>query len=263
MDDTYKKSKTGFCESVSRNLEQKGLLLTSVVNGANPVEERLFEEYGAVFLTKAKPPLKVMFEDETEVAGFQSSAGIASEIMEGETIELQPAAMEKLIEARAHAEKNGLTISPRDGAEAGRRSFEQTILLWQSRFEPALEHWNKQGRLSDQQVTRLRSLAVTQQVAEVLALEEDGIYFNTFFDNSILYSVAAPGTSQHLAMLAFDVTEYSETAVQKIMGDHGWIRTVQNDAPHFTYLGYREDELEGLGLKRVTKKDGDFWIPDL
>ena len=172
-------------------------------------------------------------------------------------------AMNALKAAISDAQGKGLNISPRDGVEAGRRSYAKTLSLWQSRFEPALKHWKSKGRLSDDQISTLRSLPIKEQVAGVLELEKTGVYFNTFFNNSILYSVAAPGTSQHLSMLAFDVTEYADVRVQKIMADQGWFRTVQNDAPHFTYLGYKESELPSIGLKKVSKKDGDFWIPQI
>ena len=47
------------------------------------------------------------------------------------------------------------------------------------------------------------------------------------------------------------------------MGKHGWFRTVQGDAPHFTYLGVKPDELKNLGLKMIENKDGEFWIPNV
>src|SRR6185369_8049224 len=99
----------------------------------------------------------------------------------------------------------------------------------------------------------------------ILDLEDkEHLYFGTFFDRSILYSVAAPGASQHLAMLAFDVAEYQDTGVESALERHGWFRTVSNDLPHFTYLGRRESELPELGLKRVLRRYGEtdyhFWV---
>jgi hypothetical protein len=68
-------------------------------------------------------------------------------------------------------------------------------------------------------------------------------------------------------MLAFDVAEYQDTEVESALEQHGWFRTVVSDLPHFTYLGHREDELAGQGLKRVVREYGEteyhFWIPDL
>jgi hypothetical protein len=253
----------GFRENAALNLSRDNLSISTVVNESSVVEKRVFKEYGAVYLTKAKPPSKAMFTEESSVLAFQSSAGVSQETIAGFSIELQPPAMGALKKAIAEAQSSGLKITPRDGKEAGRRSYSKTLSLWKSRFEPALKHWKGKGRLTDDQIARLQALPITEQVAGVLDLEKQGIYFNTFFNNSILYSVAAPGTSQHLSMLAFDVNEFANSRIQKIMANHGWFRTVQNDDPHFTYLGYQESELTSIGLKKVNKNSGAFWIPDI
>lgn len=257
------KTAGGFHGHLNQNLSRNGLTVTEIYDPSNLVEKRILQEYGSVFLTKAVPPSKTMFTSEQEVAEFQTKAGVASANIGGTNIELQNDAMQALKEAVDEAKKAGLKITPRDGAEAARRSFEKTLTLWNSRFEPALKHWKAKGRLSDEQISRLKSLSIKEQVAEVLKLEEKGIYFNTFFNGSILHSVAAPGTSQHLSMLAFDATEFTNKKVREILAKHGWFRTVQNDEPHFTYLGYQESDLPNLGLKKVIKKDGEFWIPNI
>ncbi|MDT7602584.1 MAG: hypothetical protein QOF61_581, partial [Acidobacteriota bacterium] len=95
------------------------------------------------------------------------------------------------------------------------------------------------------------------------ALEESGIFFSKEFAKSILYSVAAPGASQHLAMLAFDAVEFKESRVRSTFARHGWFQTVRNDLPHFTFLGVREKDLPDLGLKRVEDCGQVFWIPNL
>ena len=252
-----------FRENLNRNLSRSNLTFGDVMNEANPVERRILSEYGAVFLTRAMPPAKVMFTSENGVSEFQNKAGIGAGRIGGTNIELQPEALKALEDAISEAKQQGLKITPRDGAEAARRSFDKTLKLWNSRFEPALKHWKSKGRLTDEQISDLRKLTVKDQVEEVLELEKEGIYFNTFFNNSILYSVAAPGTSQHLSMLAFDAGEFGDKKVRRIMANHGWFRTVQNDEPHFTYLGYKESDLPRLGLKKVIKKSGEFWIPKM
>ncbi|MGI8669260.1 MAG: hypothetical protein ACR2J3_05335 [Aridibacter sp.] len=229
----------------------------------NPLEKRILDEYGAVFLTKATPPTKVMFTSDDEVNAFQAKAGNTSANVGGTTIELQPDAMKALQDAIAEVKQQGLNITPRDGAEAAKRSYQKTLTLWNSRVEPALKYWKSKGRLTDEKISQLKSMPINSQVAEVLELEKQGIYFNTFFNNSILYSVAAPGTSQHLSMLAFDADEFENPKVRNILAKHGWFRTVQNDEPHFTYLGYQESELLALGLKKVSRKSGEFWIPNV
>ncbi len=256
-------SAEGFRGNLSQNLSRHNLSVSDIYDESNAVENRIFNEYGAVFLTKAMPPNEVMFTSEQEVSAFQTKAGVEKANIGGTNIELQPTALKALQEAIADAKSQGLKITPRDGAEAARRSYQKTLSLWNDRFFKACDHWKAKGRLTSEKISQLKALPIKQQVGEVLELEKQGIYFNTFFNNSILYSVAAPGTSQHLSMLAFDVTEFENKKVREVLAKHGWFRTVQNDEPHFTYLGYQESELSKLGLKMVTKKDGEFWIPNI
>ena len=178
-------------------------------------------------------------------------------------IELQPAALKGLIKAREQAQKEGIDITPRDGAEAARRNYEDSVRLWNSRFQPALDYWLSQGRLTNDQVTRLRSSTLAQQVAEVLELEKTGVYFSKDLSKSILYSIAAPGTSQHIAMLAFDVNEFENPRVREIMAKHGWFQTVLSDLPHFTFLGLKEEDLPKHGLRSVEVNGQVFWIPNV
>ncbi|MBK6425369.1 MAG: hypothetical protein IPF82_03955 [Blastocatellia bacterium] len=117
-------------------------------------------------------------------------------------------------------------------------------------------------RLSSDERARLRGLTPREQIPEVLELEKRGIYFSTGFDKSILYPSLAPGTSQHLSMLAIDVAQFENAEVRRILSRHGWYQTVVSDLPHFTYLGIAEEKLPALGLKKVTSGGRVFWIPD-
>jgi hypothetical protein len=226
---------------------------------------RILNEYGSVFIADESvvPPPVCMFTSAQQVNDFQKGIFKAGEEINGTRIELQTYAMQQFLKAREKALKKDLDITPRGGFEAARRSFEDTLRLWKSRFEPACEHWLKEGRLTAAQVENLKSLPIKEQVAEVLELEKQGIYFNTRFDNSILYSVAAPGTSQHLSMLALDVKEFADERVRKILAKYGWFRTVQNDTPHFTFLGHKRKHLKKMGLKKVETDEGEFWIPNV
>src|SRR5260370_22920908 len=122
-----------------------------------------------------------------------------------------------LLAARADARKEHLDITPRGGAEAARRSYADTLRLWNTRFLPALTHWTQKGRLSEKEATRLRRLPVPDQVREVLELEKQGLFFSADLSKSILYSIAAPGTSQHTAMLALDVAQFTDPRVRRIL----------------------------------------------
>jgi hypothetical protein len=229
------------------------------------VERRVLEDYGAMFVAAetVKPPPVCMFKSEADVLTFQNEAQFKAAVVAGARIELQPAAMDALLAARAEAREQGLDITPRGGTEAARRSYQDTLRLWDTRFLPALFYWNKRGRLSREQIARLRNLPLRDQVHEVLELEKQGIYFSKDFSKSILYSIAAPGTSQHISMLALDVSQFADERVRSILARHGWFQTVKSDLPHFTYLGLAENDLPARGLRRVKSGSQYFWIPNV
>jgi hypothetical protein len=230
---------------------------------ADDVGKRLLAEYGALFVARGVVvPTAVVFKDAAEVNAFQLLAASASETIGGITIELQPPAMTALKDAIAEASDSGLTITPR-GPDAAKRSYDDTVGLWQSRVEPGLEHWLAAGRISAAEAERIRLLSPYDQVPEILRLEEGGVYFSKDFSKSIIYSVAPPGASQHLSMLALDVTEFDDPAVRQILAKHRWFQTVVSDLPHFTYLGVAESGLPELGLKNVAHGGRVFWLPDL
>ncbi|HVF51652.1 MAG TPA: hypothetical protein VNA19_16325 [Pyrinomonadaceae bacterium] len=254
-----------FYAALAQSLERRDLRLEEVCRADNVIARRVFEEYGAMFVASLSvlvPPTCV-FKSEEEVQRFQRAAGIGAADFGGCTIELQPAALAALLAARAEAEGAGHSITPRDGAEGARRGYGDTLRLWQSRFLPALEYWSGQGRLAPEDAARLRALAPSEQVAAVLELEREGIFFSKDFSKTILQSVAAPGTSPHLSMYAFDVVEFKEPTVQRILARHGWFQTIESDLPHFTFLGYDERELPAHGLRRVEAHGQVFWIPNL
>ena len=235
----------------------------SLIVGDDPVERRLLEEYGAVFAAQGvDPPPKIVFKDQAEVEMFQADLDTSSAELGEFTIELQAAAMEALLVAAGQASERGYCIAPR-GSDSAKRTYDETVGLWKSRVEPALVHWVKEGRLPAGDTARIAAMSPFEQVAEVLRLEEDGIYFAKDLSKSILYSVAPPGTSQHLSMLAIDVREFDDKNVRTILAENGWYQTVVSDLPHFTFLGTDEAKLPALGLKRVLSGDRHFWIPDI
>jgi hypothetical protein len=262
---TSEPEKKQYFKTLDIALSKRSSNLASLCDERDSVSQRILHEYGAIFIADEKvvaPPV-CMFTNADEVNSFQSKTQIASEQIGDAKIELQGNAMKAYLAARAEAKSAGLDIRPRGGAEAARRGFDDTLRLWKSRVDPACDHWIGKGKLTTEQVEKLKALPIKEQVRTVLEYEKSEIYFNKQFNNSILYSVAAPGTSQHLSMLALDVEEFANKAVREIMANHGWFRTVQNDAPHFTFLGKKEDELVSLGLKKVENKDGEFWIPNV
>jgi hypothetical protein len=264
--DNEKRTKSGpvsFYTALEGALRERGTNLDCDRN--DPVGRRILEDYGAIFVAAStvKPPPACIFKSEAEVVSFQNDAKFKSAVIGGARIELQPAAMDALQEARREAQSEGLDITPRGGTEAARRSYQDTVRLWNTRFLPALSYWMKRGRLTKEQVAHLKSISLTDQVREVLELEKQGIFFSKDFSKSILYSIAAPGSSQHIMMLALDVDQFSNERVRQILARHGWFQTVKSDMPHFTYLGLDESELPARGLRKVKAGSQLFWIPNV
>ncbi len=226
------------------------------------VGQKLLREYGAVFVTRATAPTKVVFKDQAEVTAFQNSLKTSSENIGGFNVQLQTAAMDDLKKAIEEARPKGVSITPR-GADAAKRSYDETVGLWKSRVDPALKHWTSLGKLPADEAAKIRAMSPFEQVSEVLKLEDQGMYFAKDLSKSIIYSVAPPGTSQHISMLALDVKENENAQVRDILAAHGWFQTVVSDLPHFTYLGTKESELPSLGLKKTTSGGRAFWIPNI
>ncbi len=246
-------------------IETAGITLQDGCALDDPVARRVLEDYGAMFIAtdQVMPPPVCMFASEADVSKFQNDAKFKAAVIGGTNIELQPAAMDALLAARKEANEQGLDITPRGGTVAARRSYQDTLRLWDSRFLPALTHWQGKGRLTREQADRLRKLPLHDQVREVLELEKRGIFFSKDLSKSILYSVAAPGTSQHISMLALDVSQFGNARVRAILARHGWFQTVKSDLPHFTFLGLDEKELPAHGLRTVKIGAQIFWIPDV
>lgn len=253
-----------FDAALRKALKKRKMKLENVCAPDNLMARRVLADYGAMFLADKKvlPPPVCVFADEDAVTQFQNQARYTAAIINDVEIELQPAAMEAFLKAREAALKENLNITPRD-EDAARRSYNETLELWGTRVNPALAYWQEQGRLTAEQAQRLRALPLQAQVTEVLTLEQSGIFFSKDLTKSILYSVAAPGTSQHLSMLAIDVDEFADVRVRAILAAHGWFQTVLSDLPHFTFLGLKEKDLPSHGLRPVTVDNQVFWIPNL
>jgi hypothetical protein len=254
-----------FDAALAGALARRGMSPREVCPPEDALARRVLEEYGAMFMAAetVRVPPRCVFSDEEQVEEFQRRAGWRAAEFGADTVELQPVALAALIEARREAEAEGLSLTPRGGREAARRTYADTLRLWDSRCRPAIEHWCARGRLTGEEGEALRCLSLIEQVAAVLALEGRGIFFSKDFTKSILLSVAAPGASQHLSMLAFDAVEFTDARVRLLLARHGWFQTVLSDLPHFTYLGLAEEELPRLGLRRVEEGGQSFWIPDV
>ena len=230
----------------------------------NPLARRVLFEYGSIFVstTNVRLPLTCIFADGEEVADFQSRVK-AKTLLFGDTeVELQAAAAEQLEKARTEAARQGLRITPLDGAIAGRRSYADTVRIWNSRFHRALAHWVRRGKIRVEDAQNARSAPIRRQIEMVVSWEVKGFYFGTDLSKSIFYSVAPPGTSQHLSLLAFDVVESGNPNVRRLMNKYGWFQTIRTDQPHFTFLGVSESELPRRGLRNVIHQGNSYWVPD-
>jgi hypothetical protein len=257
-------SQDDFRAVVEKRLKDRKLDLAKVCSANDVVADRVFRDYGAIFVSKGTSlPGKCVFESEAEVQAFQSLAEPYELTVGGVNITLQRAAMHAFEDARAEAQKARLSITPRGGSAASARSYAKTVELWNSRFSPALRYWTVKGKISRDEATAATRAPIREQVAMVLAWEEKGFWFSKDLQKSILYSVAVPGASQHVFMLALDVEQFAEARVRRILAKHGWFQTVKSDLPHFTFIGAREDDLPSLGLKREVVTGQTFWIPDM
>ncbi|MBZ5564552.1 MAG: hypothetical protein LAP13_19310 [Acidobacteriia bacterium] len=261
--------KAGPAESASKTLTPSKFLQNLPAGFTLPLRSdqvgwRLLADYGAVFVARGgvTPPPCLIFPDAASLARWRSGLKIGRATMAGKVVELQAPALEALLAARAEALKAHLniTLRARDGAA---RSYGRTSQLWTWRVQAALAHWVKAGRLSKTDAARLRALAPREQVPEILLLEQQGLFFSADFTKPILNSVAPPGASQHLSMLALDIRQSDNRKVRAILARHGWFQTIPLDLPHFTYLGVPESQLPSLGLKLVEQKGRPFWVPDL
>jgi len=233
--------------------------------GDNWVAARIFTEYGAMFVAGdgIKLPAKCIYENDETLNALHRNLDPVTVVIGGVDVTLQRPAMTALVKARQEAVSQGLNITPRGGATASSRTYSTTVRLWNSRFDPGLRHWTRVGKIKVAEADAARRASVREQVALVLKWEAQGLWFSKNLSRSILYSVAAPGASQHNFLLALDVTQYGNARVRQILADNGWFQTVKSDLPHFTYLGHPRKSLPSLGLKVETVSGQEFWIPNI
>ena len=231
---------------------------------SNAMAKRVFDEYGAVFAVKetAKFPDRCIFNDTADVDRFQRSVRTKSALIGGVAVELQEAAMNSLSEVAKDAEALNLRLTPLDGAIAGKRSYTDTVRIWSSRFQRALDHWVQVGKITPDEAAAVRNMNIEHQVERVISWESAGLFFSTDLSRSIFSSTAPPGTSQHLSMLAIDIVEYNDPMIVSLLASRGWYKTVLNDPTHFTFIGVPENELPNRGLKPVLRGPSKSWIPN-
>ncbi|MEH2066831.1 MAG: D-alanyl-D-alanine carboxypeptidase family protein [Nostoc sp.] len=192
----------------------------------NSYEYILLRSYGAIFVNPdigIKLPPKDIFANEQETQGFQSNLTMGH--VDGtKDCYLQKSAADALNKAR------NLRKFP---LKSGYGSGDCTRT-----FDTNLRFWHK--------YTNNQTLAKVQQGKET----------------KILGLVAPPGTSQHLWGLAIDL-RVSTQEQRKALNQNGWFQTVENDVPHWTYIGLSEDKLPLFGLKNKIVKGISYWVTPL
>ena len=263
---------SGFREYVTQRISagsEKNGSSKSEINRICPVDasalaRRVFAEYGAVFAAteKVSIPTTCIFADEAAVSSFRAKLQIQQVTIQGTNLLLQKDAADALTQVLVDAEMQGITIAPLDGSIAGGRTYYETLRIWNSRFEPALEYWSRRGVISAEELAAIRSMKLDQQVEKVIEWESKGYWFGTNRNGSIFSSTAPPGTSQHISLIALDVAPPVRPSKRSLMNARGWFQTVKGDPGHFTYLGVPESELPKRGLKAVLSDGISYWIPN-
>lgn len=264
----------GFFEYVTKRIstqsENSGHSDKAQIDRVCPISQsvlarRVFAEYGALFAATEKViiPPTCIFADEAAVSSFRSKLQIQQITIRGTNLLLQKDAADSLTQVLADAETQGITIAPLDGPIAGGRTYYETLRIWNSRFEPALDYWSRRGMITAEEVVASRSMKLNQQVEKVIEWESKGYWFGTNRNGSIFSSTAPPGTSQHISLIALDVAPPLTPTKRALLNARGWFQTVKGDPGHFTYLGVSESDLPKRGLRAVLIDGISYWIPDL
>ena len=236
-----------------------------------PIKYRIMCEYGAMWVSPGAQiilPSTFAFASSCDTRKYHEfiDTGVGWGAVKNLKTEckLQTPAAQDLDAAINEARAQNLSITAR-GNDSCQRSYKKTLDLWNSRVYPNLKHYVSTGQLSEAEANKVRLADTWSQVRLILQLEQEkGLLFDKYRQTSILNSVAAPGTSQHLSGLAFDLAQYNNPKARYILQQHGWWQTVEDDLPHFTYLGYRtEQQLREAGLKKIEKQGHIYWLPDL
>ncbi|MCC5644328.1 D-alanyl-D-alanine carboxypeptidase family protein [Nostoc sp. CHAB 5824] len=198
----------------------------TTVPQAGTYEYILLRAYGAVFVNQdvgIKLPPKHLFANEQETQEFQATLTMGN--VDGtKDCYLQKSASDALNKARSLQK---IPLKSGYGSGDCTRTFSTNLRFW-------------------------RKYANNQILAKVQQGKE----------TKILGVVAPPGTSQHLWGLAIDLRVGSKEQ-RKALNQNGWFQTVQNDVPHWTYVGLTEEDLPLFGFKKQITGGITYWITPL
>ncbi|MDZ8187514.1 MAG: D-alanyl-D-alanine carboxypeptidase family protein [Nostoc sp. ChiSLP02] len=198
----------------------------STIPQPNTYEYTLLRTYGSVFVNpgvEIKLPPKELFANEQETQEYQATLTMGH--VEGtRDCYLQKSAADALNKAR---KIENIPLKSGYGSGDCTRTFNTNLQFWH-------KYANNQ------------TLAQVQQGKET----------------KILGLVAPPGTSQHLWGLAIDL-RVSNQKQRQVLNQNGWFQTVENDVPHWTYIGLSEDKLPLFGLKNKLVRGINYWVTPL
>jgi D-alanyl-D-alanine dipeptidase len=186
----------------------------------------LLRAYGAVFANQdpeIKLPPKVFLANEQETKEFQNTLTIGA-VTGTSNCTLQKVAADALNKAKSQTR---FSLKSGYGASDCTRSFATNLKFW-------------------------RKYANNQTLERVRQGKE----------TSILGIVAPPGASQHLWGLAVDLS-VSNQVQRKALNQNGWFQTVENDLPHWTYVGLPEENLSKFGFKNKVSRGITYWLTPL
>lgn len=224
--------KSVYAPTVNQNLTKKEQFVAEIANKllifpqAGSYEYILLSVYGAVFINQnpeIKLPPKVFFADENETEVFQSTLTLGK-VIGAKNCYLQKAAADALNQAKTQV---NIPFKSGYGASDCTRSFTTTERFWRKYANDKTLDQVREGK-----------------------------------QKRILGIVAPPGASQHLWGLAVDLRVSTEVQKQ-VLYQNGWYQTVENDAPHWTYLGLPPDQLLDLGFNNKIVKGVNYWLTPL
>lgn len=189
-------------------------------------EYTLLRAYGAAFVNQQpaiKLPPKVRFTSDLETKQFQTTLTM-SKVNNTSDCYLQKSAADAFHKARSLTE---IPLKSGYGASDCTRTFAANLRFWRKYANDS-------------------TLAKVQQGKET----------------EILGTVAPPGASQHLWGLAIDLGVTNDVQIQAL-NQNGWFRTVENDIPHWTYLGLLKENLPQFGFKNKVVGGITYWLTPL
>ncbi|MBW4480511.1 MAG: D-alanyl-D-alanine carboxypeptidase family protein [Tolypothrix brevis GSE-NOS-MK-07-07A] len=183
----------------------------------------LLRAYGAAFVNQQpeiKLPPKVILANEQETAYFQTTL-VMGKVDNTNDCYLQKSAADAFNKAKSAAR---ISLKSGYGNSDCTRTFATNLRFWRKYADNNTLERVRQGK-----------------------------------ETAILGVVAPPGASQHLWGLAIDLQVYSQVQRQAL-NKNGWFQTVENDVPHWTYVGLTEENLPLFGFKNKIVRGINYWL---